>query len=138
VAQLTASPAKILVIDDDPNAIEVVRASLAVVGNYQIQAAPGGKAGLEAIADAPPDLIVLDLMMPDLDGFGVLDQLSRDPRTNTIPVLVLTAKDLTLAERAFLAQRVRGLVEKGGAAPAVFLAKVGELLRLANRQPVAA
>jgi signal transduction histidine kinase/CheY-like chemotaxis protein len=138
VARLTASPAKILVIDDDPNAIEVVRASLAVVDSYEIVAAPDAEAGLLAVAGVPPDLIVLDLMMPGLDGFGVLDQLGRDPRTSAIPVLVLTAKELTPAERAFLAQRVRGLVQKGGAPPDALLAKVGELLRLASGEPALA
>jgi signal transduction histidine kinase/DNA-binding response OmpR family regulator len=138
VARLTASPAKILVIDDDPNAIEVVRASLAVVDSYDIVTAPGGEAGLQAAAAAPPDLIVLDLMMPELDGFGVLEQLARDPRTSAIPVLVLTAKDLTSSERAFLAQRVRGLVQKGGAPPEMLLAKVAELLRVASGQPALA
>ena len=138
VARLTASAANILVIDDDPNAIEVVRASLGVVGGYQISVANGGEAGLQAIAAAPPDLVVLDIMMPEVDGFNVLDQLARDPGTSAIPVIVLTAKDLTLAERALLSQRVSGLVAKGGASPEILLSKVAALLRAVDGQPVLA
>jgi signal transduction histidine kinase/CheY-like chemotaxis protein len=136
VARLTAGAASILVIDDDPNAIEVVRASLGVVGGYQISAAAGGQAGLDAIAAAPPDLVVLDLMMPEVDGFSVLDRLARDPRTSAIPVIVLTAKDLTIAERALLAQRVSGLVAKGGASTDALLSKVAALLRTVDAPSV--
>jgi signal transduction histidine kinase/CheY-like chemotaxis protein len=135
VARLTAGSANILVIDDDPNAIEVVRASLSVVGGYQIRTASGGQAGLQAITSALPDLVVLDLMMPEVDGFSVLDQLARDPRTSAIPVIVLTAKDLTSSERMLLAQRVSGLIQKGGGTPEVLLAKVVELLRAIHSQP---
>lgn len=135
VARLTTNAANILVIDDDPNAIEVVCASLAG-GGYQINTAQGGQAGLQAIAASVPDLVVLDLMMPEVDGFNVLNQLASDPRTSAIPVIVLTAKDLTLAERVMLSQRVSALVMKGGTPPEILLAKVTELLCTAQGQPV--
>jgi threonine synthase len=95
---------------------------------YKVITATGGQAGLDCIAAARPDLIILDLMMPEVDGFAVLEQLDRDPQTSAIPVIVLTAKDLTRAECEFLNQRVSGLLTKGLTTPEQLLGKVTDLL----------
>jgi len=118
----------VLVIDDDPNAIEIVTRQLQQSGTYTVTSARGGQAGLDAIAESHPDLIILDLMMPEIDGFAVLEQLDRTPLTHTIPVIVLTAKDLTLAEREILNQRVHGLLNKDLTPPEHLLGKVTDLL----------
>ena len=60
----------------------------------------------------PPDLILLDMMMPELDGFGVLDGLKEDERLQDVPVIVVTAKDLTATEKRHLSGRVQGLLQK--------------------------
>ena len=87
---------------------------------YAVQAAPGGAEALAALPQVRPDLIVLDLMMPEVDGFQVLEQLRAMPATATIPVLVLTARELTPEDRARLAPppypavRPEGEPEPGG------------------------
>jgi signal transduction histidine kinase/CheY-like chemotaxis protein len=135
IAQLVARDATILVIDDDSNAIDVTVGQLEAIGDYQVITACGGQNGLERIAHAAPDLIILDLMMPDVDGFTVLARLEQDPLKRDIPVVVLTAKELSGPERAFLNERVHGLLAKGHTTPECLLAKVTDLLRTSARRP---
>jgi CheY-like chemotaxis protein len=83
---------------------------------------------LDAIAAHRPDLIVLDLMMPDVDGFAVLTALDHDPKTRGIPVIVLTAKDLTRAERDYLSERVQSFLSKGATPAEELLGRIHALL----------
>jgi DNA-binding response OmpR family regulator len=80
-----------LVVDDDPNIREVVFYNLAAEGMKVHTVENGVEAEREALAD-PPDVIVLDVMMPGRDGYDVLDRLKQDERTRDIPVVLLTAK----------------------------------------------
>ena len=81
---------KILVVDDDPDLIET--ASIILKSrNFQVIAAYGGLEGLEKAKGERPDLIILDVMMPDKDGYTVCKELKADPILNSIPVLLLTA-----------------------------------------------
>jgi CheY-like chemotaxis protein len=81
---------RILCIEDDPEMIELIQLILERRG-FIVEGAGGGKAGLEAIRAAPPDLVLLDLMMPDLDGWDVYQQMKADGATRHIPVIVVTA-----------------------------------------------
>lgn len=81
----------ILVIDDDYDICEIVRVNLEGAG-YQVRVAHDGLTGLSEIRDRRPDLIVLDVLMPELDGWQVLDRLVRDPETAGLPVIMLTCK----------------------------------------------
>ncbi|MDJ0792407.1 MAG: response regulator [Acidimicrobiia bacterium] len=92
---------RILVVDDDPDILQFVRLNLELDG-FQVDLAGGGKEALERAADSPPDLMLLDVMMPEIDGLTVLRRLRSDPGTSSIPVIVLTAR--SLAE-----DRVKGL-----------------------------
>ena len=103
---------RVLVVDDDPAARELVHAVLEPEG-FEVSSADGGAAGLRAIRDRPPDLVVLDLLMPDVDGFAVIDELRADPATAAVPVMVLTSASLTAADRERLCRRVSQLAEKG-------------------------
>ena len=102
---------RILVVDDDPNVAEIVRQSLEGE-SYTIDSAPDGAAGLERIAQIRPSMILLDLLMPRMDGFAFLDALGEDAAHSDIPVIVLTAKCLTDEDRRRLDERVLGLIEK--------------------------
>jgi DNA-binding response OmpR family regulator len=82
---------RVLYIEDEPDIIELVRLILSQQG-YQVDGASGGRAGLDAVHQAPPDLILLDLMMADMDGWEVYRLLQADAKTRTIPVIVITAK----------------------------------------------
>lgn len=81
---------KILIVDDDPDLVEAVTMILESK-NYDVVAAYGGIEGLEKAKTENPDLIVLDVMMPDKDGYAVCKDLKADPKYREIPILLLTA-----------------------------------------------
>jgi len=81
----------ILCIEDEPEMIDLIRLILGRRG-FHVVGAAGGKEGLEKVRQNPPDLILLDLMMPDMDGWEVYQQIKADDRTKSIPVIVVTAK----------------------------------------------
>jgi DNA-binding response OmpR family regulator len=81
----------ILCIEDEPEMIDLIRLILGRRG-FDVIGAAGGKEGLEKVRKEPPDLILLDLMMPDMDGWEVYQQIKADEKTKDIPVIVVTAK----------------------------------------------
>lgn len=104
---------RIAILEDDLDAARLLRRVLQAHGEYQIDEAYDGEAGLEMVRQTTPDLILLDLMMPKLDGFEVLEALKADERLQTIPVIVVTARTLTPYERKRLSDHVHILLEKG-------------------------
>jgi two-component system alkaline phosphatase synthesis response regulator PhoP len=84
-------PKKILAVDDERAIVRLVQINLERQG-YQVVTAYDGKEALEKIATEKPDLVVLDVMMPYMDGFEVLQQLRKNPETRDLPVIMLTAK----------------------------------------------
>jgi signal transduction histidine kinase/CheY-like chemotaxis protein len=128
LGRLVGVDATILLIDDDPDTCEIVTQQLEQVGGYHVLVAGGGQSGLAQVAVVQPDLIILDLMMPEVDGFAVLEALERGAETRGIPVIVLTSKELSVHERAYLQQRVRGLLRKGITSPEQLLGRVRALL----------
>jgi DNA-binding response OmpR family regulator len=82
---------RILCIEDEPEMIDLIRLILGRRG-FEVIGAAGGKEGLEKIRQEPPDLVLLDLMMPDMDGWEVYQQMKADDTTKDIPVIVVTAK----------------------------------------------
>ena len=84
------APARILAVEDEPDLIELINYHLLRAGHLVATAGTGWDA-LEQIRRERPDLILLDLMLPDLDGFGVCEILRRDPATATIPIIIVSA-----------------------------------------------
>ncbi len=82
---------RVVYIEDDQEMIELVNMILSRRG-FQVKGARGGRAGLDLISQEPPDLILLDLMMPGMDGWEVFQQLKANDKTRGIPVIVITAK----------------------------------------------
>ncbi len=82
---------RILCIEDEPEMIDLIRLILGRRG-FEVTGATGGKAGLDAVRAERPDLVLLDLMMPDMDGWEVYQQMKADEATRHIPVIVVTAK----------------------------------------------
>ncbi len=82
---------KVLLVEDEKNVILGVRTCLDAVG-YNVEIVEDGEEALNAVSREHPDLILLDLLLPKLDGFEVLKALKKDPETSKIPVIVLTAK----------------------------------------------
>jgi len=107
----------ILVIDDQPELLKLASDGLQADGVLTVSVAQGGRAGLEAIQKEKPDVIVLSLDMPDVDGFQVLASLAGDPATSDIPVLLLTAKDLSPEEYGRLTEQAVSMVSKADRSP---------------------
>jgi len=103
----------IAIIEDDPQSALLLRRILQTQGEYRIFEAHGGIEGIEMVCRERPDLVLLDLMMPDVDGFAVLEALKADEGVRDVPVIVITAKELTTAERARLSGQIETLMQKG-------------------------
>jgi two-component system, OmpR family, alkaline phosphatase synthesis response regulator PhoP len=84
-------PLKVLVCDDERHIVRLIQVNLERQG-YQVVTAFDGKEGLEKIRSEKPNLVVLDVMMPYMDGFEVLKTIRREPETENLPVIMLTAK----------------------------------------------
>jgi DNA-binding response OmpR family regulator len=82
---------QILCIEDDPEMIDLIRLILGRRG-FKVAGAAGGTAGIKAVREHLPDLVLLDLMMPDMDGWEVYQQMKAEESTRNIPVIVVTAK----------------------------------------------
>ncbi|HEY9815424.1 MAG TPA: PAS domain-containing protein [Candidatus Obscuribacterales bacterium] len=105
-------PHRVLVVEDDPATRQMFQRILQKEG-WQVTTAENGRLGLEAIQAQQPDLILLDLMMPEMDGFEFMDQLRQQDRGRSLPVVVVTAMDLSLDERDRLTGRVENILQKG-------------------------
>lgn len=103
---------KIVVIEDNLDASRLIKRVLQA-RSFEVHIANNGRQGLETVRQVRPDLVITDLMMPDVDGFEVIDTLKADPDLQHIPVVVITAKELTARERARLNDQVNLLLRKG-------------------------
>ncbi|HEY0582264.1 MAG TPA: response regulator, partial [Chloroflexota bacterium] len=101
----------VLVVDDDP-ALRDVLGSLLSEDGWRVTTASDGEAALAAIGREKPTAMVLDLMMPRVDGFEVLQQLRAEPTTRDLPVIVVTAKDLSDEDRERLARCAERVIHK--------------------------
>ncbi len=119
----------VAIVDDNPEVRRMIRRILQSQGNFTLYEAVNGKEALELIGRELPDLIILDLMMPELDGFSVLDALRSKPETASIPVIVATAKELTSEEKSRLKGQIQALMQKGDFLSDEFLEEVRALVR---------
>ncbi len=117
LAHISPQQGGLLVVDGDPQLVGLVR-QLLEGEPYEVVTATDGQEALKAIAQKRPDIILLDLLMPEMDGFAVIEHLQQDPQSRQIPVIVLTAKTLTAAviqkrglDRDTPIQELRGLLQ---------------------------
>jgi CheY-like chemotaxis protein len=108
---------KLLVIDDEESIRQIIEACLVDLGGWEVLSAPSGRDGLtiaqsQTQADRAIDGILLDISMPDLDGFETLALLKADPQTKGIPVVLLTAKVLTADRARFDQLAIAAVIEK--------------------------
>ena len=106
-------PVVALVVDDDPGSRELLARCLGDVG-IDVVAAAGGAEALQLIRARHFDVVVCDLMMPEVDGFAVIAELQQDPATRRIPILVVTGQDLSEADKGRLNGQILDIVQKGG------------------------
>jgi len=102
---------KVLVVDDDPKAVELIAVGILGLAGTVLRAY-GGREAIDAARRELPDLIVLDLIMPEVNGFDVVEALSESPDTARIPILVVTAKQITAEDRAKLNAYATTIMEK--------------------------
>jgi CheY-like chemotaxis protein len=123
----------VLLVEDDTSARELICQSIEKMGLAVVEAVNGRQALAWLSAHPAPALILLDLVMPEMDGFEVLDALAARADWRDIPVVVITAKQLTAAERERLLRQAQKIIAKGTASRLDIAAAVGEALR---RRPV--
>ncbi|MDX6707871.1 MAG: hypothetical protein QOI48_3717 [Solirubrobacteraceae bacterium] len=102
----------ILLIDDEDDIREVAALSLKAIGGWRVSIASGGSQGIAMARAERPDAILLDVMMPDVDGPATFQRLQDDPRTHDIPVILLTAKAQSADHRSFARLGVAGTLTK--------------------------
>ncbi len=117
----------IVIIDDNINDV-ILMSRILEQANYMTLKAYNGKSGIEMIREFEPQAIILDIMMPGMDGFEVVTQLKKDKKTEYIPVIVLTAKELSLSEKNQLSQYAVEIVSKNGLNKEEFLEQITHLI----------
>lgn len=120
---------RVVVVDDTSEARRLIRRILQSQGDFEISEATNGREAIELVSRERPDLVILDLMMPEVDGFAVLDSLRSQPETANIPVIVTTAKELTVDEKSRLQGQIQSLMLKGDFLNDEFLEEVRSLIR---------
>src|SRR5512138_2970675 len=97
---MSAQPGYLLIVEDDPDILKLLKATLTFRG-YRVATACNGREGLEAVQQEHPALIIADIMMPQLDGFGLVHRLRINPETRGIPVVFITATYVAREDREF-------------------------------------
>ncbi len=117
----------VLVVEDDPITRELLRRLLQAEG-FEVVTAENGRVGLERVDEKRPALVILDLMMPEVDGFQFLEALRHRQEWQQLPVVVVTAKDLTEEDRRRLRGNVEKILQKGETPREELLSEVRRLL----------
>jgi CheY-like chemotaxis protein len=117
----------VLVVDDDPIAREMLRRALETDG-WSVSEAANGRLALVCLEEEIPAIILLDLMMPEMDGFAFLEELRQRPDWMDVPVFVITAKDLTEEDRQRLNGSVKQIIQKGSQPVSQLISQVREVL----------
>ncbi len=120
-------PCPVLVVDGDDASRAVTRAILERRG-WKVSEAPNGRVALECMERERPRLILLDLVMPEMDGFEFTDRVRRHPEWRSIPIVVVTSRDVSGEERLRLNGYVETVLRKAGDSPEALLHQVSDLL----------
>ena len=126
----------VLVVDDQPEHRKLLRRMIENQDGYEVMEAGGGKEAIDMLAQIHPHLITLDLMMPEMDGFDVLESIKSKEETRSIPVIVITAKELTEEDYQRLNHSVEALIQKGPMKREELLADLAAALKKLTRAPV--
>ncbi|MEC9440930.1 MAG: response regulator [Myxococcota bacterium] len=120
---------EVLIVEDDDNTRDLLQRMLSTEV-WSVHTAQDGQRAIEVLGDVEPDIILLDLMMPRMDGFEVLARLRQDTRWSDIPVIIVTAKTLTPAERELLRRGATHVMQKGALEQAQLVAQARQALGL--------
>jgi CheY-like chemotaxis protein len=117
----------VLVVDDEPANREWLSGILGPAG-FKVISASGGAEAIDLARSRKPDLVLLDLMMPEVSGFDVVEALRADPATRQMPIMVLTAKDLTSADKRHLNGRVSTILRRGSTGATDLIVMLHEII----------
>lgn len=117
----------VLIIDDDPKSVQILRTYFVNEG-YTVLAAYGGREGIARVREKEPDLIILDLMMPEVNGFDVVETLRKDEKSAAIPIIIVTAKQVTNDDRERLKGDVIRIIEKSEFKSGIFIKEIERAL----------
>ena len=132
-----AAAGPVLVVEDDDDTREAVHRGLAH-GGWQVAEANNGRVALQRLAEVKPAAVILDLTMPEMDGFEFVEEMRKNPEWADVPVIVLTAKELTAEDRARLNGHVEKVLRKGAVGQEDILQEVRRLVAVHARQSPAA
>ena len=125
---------EVLIVDDDPNTLRLMEKIFANQNQYKTMLAEGGKQGWDAITRHPPQAVILDLFMPDMDGFTILEKMRENIRLRDIPVIVVSGGDLTPEQQKQLSEFGQRLVNKSSLNEKDFINNVEHALKRATRK----
>ena len=135
--RLTGKPANkkidIQIIDDDPDIVEILEQSLPD-SEFIIRSALNAQKGLEMIRQSPPDVLLLDILMPEMDGFSVIEKLKQDENFKSLPVIVISAKDFTQDENKYLNESLIKVMRKQGLVGEELRSEIHNLLQVINHK----
>jgi threonine synthase len=120
---------RVAIVDDHEDARRLIRRILQSQGEYTIFEGENGREAVALAKTEAPDVMILDLMMPEMDGFSVIDALKADVKTASISIIVVTAKELTDHEKSRLKGRIHSLMQKGEFLNDELLSEVDQLLK---------
>ena len=130
-----SSVSSVMVVEDNADNREMIYRQLTKAG-WRVLEAENGRAALERLAHEQPEIILLDLMMPEMDGFEFIRELRQHPQWRSLPVVVLTAKDLTLEERDWLEGQTQRIYQKGSSSKQRLIEEINQLLAAPQREVV--
>jgi CheY-like chemotaxis protein len=128
LSKVQTDPVTILAIDDDPKAVELIATALEPEG-FRVLRAFDGATGVAMAEMERPDLVILDLLMPGMNGFEVLDRLAQSPRTRQVPIIICTVKQLTVEDKQRLHGKIAQLAHKAAVSQQDVAAMVKDALR---------
>ena len=126
--QIQSDSQTILIVEDDETTREMLRKSLEK-NDFKVRSAVNGKEALEKVSETKPGLIILDLMMPEMDGFEFAERLRENKEWLNIPVVVITAKDLTKEDHSRLKGNVEAIMQKGSYSKNDLMSEIGERIK---------
>jgi len=128
--------AAILLVDDDPKALELLAETLRSAG-YETQSVQSGRRALEVLSSKLVSAVLLDLLMPGMDGFEVIRHVRREATLKNLPILVMTAKSLTQDESSLLSRETQALFHKNGPWQEQLIAEVNKVLKVGRNAKAA-
>jgi len=135
-AAVEGAATSVMVVDDEPANRQWLARILEPAG-FEVIEASGGREAIELAKARPPDLVLLDLMMPEVTGFDVVEALRADPKTSQTPIMILTARHLTEADKRHLNGHVSTILSRGSLGAADLLGLLQQVVGKANGKPAA-